>query len=156
MSRIAVAVALLAISWSVSTSVAHADPEPPPPPPPAPGEEAPHGDEAAPPPGPLTSFGDGTYTVGTDIAPGVYQSAGPVEGNACYWKRSNNDGTVANAMTKQPQTVEIAPGDTTFKTSKCQEWQKTDAAPPPQPNPLDVLGPLSGLLGAGAASGGGG
>src|SRR5262245_38093000 len=117
MSRIAVTVALLAVSATVSMSVANADPEPPPPPP-APGEGAP------PPAAPMTSFGDGTYAVGTEIEPGVYQSAGPVEGSACYWKRSNNDGTVANAMTKKPQTVEIAPGDTTFKTSKCQEWQK--------------------------------
>lgn len=55
--------------------MAHADPAPPPPP-----------------PGPKTSFGDGTFTVGTDIVPGVYQSAGPVEGGVCYWKRSNGKG----------------------------------------------------------------
>jgi hypothetical protein len=150
MSRIAVAAALLVVGWSASTSVAYADPEPAPPPP------APHGEEGAPAPGPLTSFGDGTYAVGTEILPGVYQSAGPVEGSACYWKRSNNDGTVANAMTKKPQTVEIAPGDTTFKTSQCQEWQKTDAAPPPPPNPGDLLGQLGSLVGPAALGPSGG
>jgi predicted lipid-binding transport protein (Tim44 family) len=50
-------------------------------------------------------------------------------------------------MTKKPQTVEIAPGDTTFKSSQCQEWQKTDAAPPPAPNPGDLLGQLGSLIG---------
>ena len=152
-SRVAAAAALLAIGWSASTVVASADPEPPPPPP---GEGAPPAADAPPPPaGPKTSFGAGTYAVGTDIAPGVYQSAGPVEGEVCYWKRANGEGTVANAMTKKAQTVQIEPSDTTFETSDCQQWQLTDAPPPPKPNPLDVLGPLSGLIGAGAAPAGG-
>lgn len=138
MSRIAVAASLLVIGWSASTAPAHADPAPPPPP-----------------PSPKTSFGDGTYVVGTDITPGVYQSAGPVGDGACYWKRSNGDGIVANAMTKKPQTVQIEAGDTAFTSSKCQEWQKTDAAPPPRPNPLDVIGQLGSLLGIGAAPSGG-
>ena len=138
MSRIAVAAALLVIGWSASTAVAYADPAPP-----------------APPPGPKTSFGDGTYAVGTDIQPGVYQSAGPVGDGACYWKRVNGDGIVDNAMTKKPQTVQIEAGDTTFKSSECQEWQKTDAAPPPPGNPADLLGQLGLLIGRGALGGGG-
>lgn len=138
MSRIAAAAALLVIGWSASSAVAYADPAPP-----------------APPPGPKTSFGDGTYAVGTDIEPGVYQSAGPVDGGACYWRRANGDGILANAMSKKPQTVQIEAGDTTFKTSKCQEWQKTDAAPPPKPNPGDVIGQLGTLIGVGAAPGSG-
>ena len=83
--------------------------------------------------------------------PGVYQSPGPVEGGVCYWKRSNGDGTVANAMTKKPQTVQIEAGDTTFKSSECQEWQKTDAPPPPNPSPVDIIGQLGSLLGGGSA-----
>ncbi|OBK78738.1 hypothetical protein [Mycobacterium sp. 1274761.0] len=159
MSRIAVAAALLVIGWSASTSVAHAEPDPSPTPSPhggggAPGPAQP-GAEAAPPPGPLTSFGDGTYQVGTQILPGVYQSAGPVEGGVCYWKRTNGQGTLANAMSKQPQTVQIQAGDTTFKTSQCQDWQKTDAPPPARPNPGEVLGSLGSLIGGGAAPAGG-
>lgn len=134
MSRIAAAAALLVVGLSASTPLASADPAPPPPP-----------------PEPKTSFGDGTYAVGTDILPGVYQSAGPVEGGVCYWKRSNGDGTVANAMTKKPQTVQIEAGDTTFKSSECQDWQITDAAPPAPPNPVDVIGQLGSLIGVGAA-----
>lgn len=138
MSRIAVAAALLVVGWSASTAVAYADPAPP-----------------SPPPGPKTSFGDGTFAVGTEIVPGVYESAGPVGEGACYWKRVNGDGIVANAMTKKPQTVQIEAGDTAFTSSECQEWQKTDAAPPPKPNPADVIGQLGSLIGIGAAPGGG-
>ena len=138
MSRIAVAAAALVVAWSASTTVANADPAPPPPP-----------------PGPKTSFGDGTYAVGTDIMPGVYQSAGPVGDGACYWKRVNADGIVANAMTKKPQTVQIEAGDTAFTSSECQDWQKTDAPPPPPPSPGDLLGQLGSLLGVGAAPSGG-
>lgn len=120
------------------------------PPAPAPAGEPPSREGEAPPPGPLSSFGDGTYTVGTDILPGVYQSAGPVEGGVCYWKRANGDGIVANAMSKKPQTVQIEAGDTTFKSSECQEWQKTDAPPPPPPSPADLLGQLGSLIGQSA------
>ena len=94
MSRIAAAAAVLVVGWSASLAVANADPVPPPP------------------PGPKTSFGNGTYKVGTDITPGVYQSAGPVGDGACYWKRVNGDGIVANAITKKAQTVQIEAGDT--------------------------------------------
>lgn len=138
MSRVAVAALMIGIGFSVSTGVVHADPVPPPPP-----------------PGPKTSFGDGTYVVGTDVAPGVYQSAGPVDGGACYWKRVNADGIVDNAMTKKPQIVQIEAGDTAFTTSECQEWQKSDAAPPPKPSAVDVIGQLGSLIGVGAAPSGG-
>jgi hypothetical protein len=138
MSRIAAAAALLIVGMSASTAPAYADPAP-----------------APPPPGPKTSFGDGTYAVGTEIVPGVYQSAGPVDGGVCYWKRSNAEGTVANAMTKKPQTVQIEVGDTTFKSSECQDWQKTDAPPPAAPSPVDVIGQLGSLIGVGASPGGG-
>jgi hypothetical protein len=137
MSRIAVAAAVLVVGWSASTTMANADPALPPPP-----------------PGPKTSFGNGTYAVGTDITPGVYQSAGPVDDGACYWKRVNGDGIVDNAMTKKPQIVQIEAGDTAFTSSECQDWQKTDAAPPPKPSPIDVLGQLGSLLGAGGAPSG--
>ena len=37
---------------------------------------------------PKTSIdADGTYAVGTDIAPGVYSTAGPVGDGTCFWKR---------------------------------------------------------------------
>jgi hypothetical protein len=137
MFRIVAGAALLIVGASASIPLAYAEPAP-----------------APPPQGPKTSFGDGIYAVGADIVPGVYQSAGPVEGGVCYWKRSNGDGTVANAMTKKPQTVQIEAGDTTFKSSECQDWQKTDAPPPAPPSPVDLIGQLGSLIGVGAAPGG--
>lgn len=142
------AAGLLLAGWAASAGVAGADPEPTPPPAPAasPGP--------SPAPAPKTTIDkDGTYAVGTDIVPGIYSSAGPVENGACYWKRLGNpDGNlIDNALTKKPQVVQIDPTDKSFKTSGCQPWQLTpDANPPPSTPPVGVqgtLGILNGLLG---------
>jgi hypothetical protein len=104
--------------------------------------------DPAPPPAPKTSIdADGTYAVGTDIVPGVYSSAGPIPDGACYWKRVSGDKLVDNALSKKPQLVQIDPTDTTFTTNDCQAWQLTNAAPPPQPGPQDLLGQLGTFLG---------
>jgi hypothetical protein len=131
---------------AVSAGVAYADPEPTPSPAPSPA--------ASPAPGPKTTIDhDGTYAVGTDIAPGTYSSAGPVGSGTCYWKRLGNpDGNlIDNAMTKKPQVVQIDPADKSFKTSGCQPWQLTpEATPPantPPPGVQGTLGILNGLLG---------
>lgn len=108
----------------------------------------------------VTITKDGTYTVGKDIAPGVYASPGPLPGAVCYWKRSGTDNTTLNnAMTKQPQIIAIEATDATFKTKGCQPWQLTDVAPPPPAPPwlsglqlrhdLDVLNGLAGQSGNG-------
>ena len=139
MSRIAIAAALLVAGWfsrrGLGSRRSRATP---------------------PPPGPKTTIdADGTYAVGTDIAPGAYQSAGPIGDGACYWKRVNGSGIVDNALSKKAQFVQIDPGDTAFTTSDCQPWQKTDAAPPPQPGPGDLLGQLGSFIGRGILTGGG-
>ena len=148
----AVAAATVA-SWCLIAPVAQAQPAPPPPPPPLPAEAAP-GAPAAPAEGIKTTIdADGSYTVGTDIAPGVYQSAGPVDG-ACYWKRTAGDQLVDNALTKKPAFVQIMPTDTTFTTSDCQAWQLTNAPMPPQPGPGSLLGELTKVIGSGMFAGG--
>lgn len=132
--------------------------------------EPPHGPSAgAPPPapgpagsGPQTIIDhDGTFAVGTQIVPGVYTSAGPLPGDSCYWRRIGADNkTVDNALTKQPQTVQIDAADAAFKTNGCQPWQLTDGAPLPNQNPpwlsqlqfrhnLDILNGLAGQSGNG-------
>lgn len=133
--RIAAA-GLLVAGWATSAAVAGADPEP------------------TPPPGPKTTMDhDGTFAVGSDIAPGIYSSAGPVGDGTCYWKRTGNpDGNlVDNALSKKPQVVQIDPTDKSFKTSGCQPWQLTpDATVPASMPPAGVqgtLGILNGLLG---------
>lgn len=93
---------------------------------------------------------DGTYAVGTDITPGTYTSAGPVDGGACYWKRSGGPtGTdiLDNAMSKQPQIVQIQASDTSFKTTGCQPWARTEAPAPVPAHPLLGLLQLRGYLG---------
>jgi hypothetical protein len=131
-----VAAGLLVVGWAASAGVAGADPDP------------------APPPGPKTTIDhDGTYAVGTDIAPGTYSTAGPEGNGTCYWKRLGNpDGNlIDNAMSKKSQVVQIDPTDKSFKTSGCQPWQLTpDATSPantPPPGVQGTLGILNGLLG---------
>jgi hypothetical protein len=73
---------------------------------------------------------DGRYVIGTDIAPGVYSSAGPVGSGGCYWARlSSLDGSdiIDSAMSSKPQVVEIQTSDRVFKMDGCQPWRKTDS-----------------------------
>jgi hypothetical protein len=141
---------LIAAGWGASAGFANADP-PVPAPAPAPGPAA----GPTPQPGPKGAIDhDGTYTVGTDIAPGTYTSAGPLGSGVCYWKRLGDDKQLLdNAMSKKPQVVRIDPTDKTFKTDGCQPWQRNDAATPdPGKSPAEAglpLGILNSLLGGG-------
>nr|WP_244168061.1 hypothetical protein [Mycobacterium paraffinicum] len=137
-------------SASPAPSPAASSPSPGASPSPSPGASP----AAAPGPGPKTTIDkDGLYNVGSDIAPGIYSSGGPVNNGTCYWKRTGNpDGNIIdNAMSKKPQVVQIDPTDKAFKTSGCQPWQLTpDAVLPPTTPPAGVqgtLGVLNGLLG---------
>ncbi len=144
-----VAAGLVVVGWAASAAVAGADPEPTPAPSPA----------SSPAPAPAAAGAkttidhDGTYAVGTDIAPGIYSTAGPVGNGTCYWKRLGNpDGElIDNSLSKKSQVVQIEATDKSFKTSGCQPWQLTpDAALPPTTPPGNVqgtLGILNGLLG---------
>ncbi|MDT5112810.1 MAG: hypothetical protein QOE20_4700 [Mycobacterium sp.] len=139
------AAALVLASWSAAGGVASADPAAPPPPAPA---------------GPKTTIdADGIYKVGTDIAPGTYASAGPANDGTCSWKRiSAANETIDNALTHKPQVVSIEPTDATFKTSGCQTWSLTDAAPPASVGNLQAqaaMAMLNGILGGGVGGGGG-
>jgi hypothetical protein len=126
-TRSVAAAALVLVGCAASTGVASADPAP------------------APPPAPKTTIdADGTYTVGKDIAPGTYSSAGPVGEGACYWKRTNGSTIVDNALSKKPQIVQIEATDTSFTTNECQAWQLTDQ-PVPQSGPGDLMGALGQL-----------
>ncbi len=139
-----VAAALFLAGWGTGAGTAGADPtSPPPSPSPAPA--------SAPGPGPKTTIDhDGTFAVGSDIAPGTYSSAGPVGGHSCYWKRvggpSGNE-VLDNAMSKAPQIVQIDATDKSFKTDGCQPWQLTDAAAPNELPPSSAEAQLHGILG---------
>jgi hypothetical protein len=97
---------------------------------------------------------DGTYAVGTDIAPGTYSSAGPAGDGTCYWKRLNGTNIVDNALSRKPQVVRIDPGDTAFKTDGCQTWKLTpDAAPPAAGVPPGIAGAILGGIGTAIGNG---
>jgi hypothetical protein len=144
----AVAATVLVTGWTVTVGVGTAGADPTPDPTPAPAGPA-LGPAPGPTPGPAQAAGgpktsittDGTFVVGTDIAPGTYASAGPVGDGTCYWKRMSNaasDNMIDNALSKKPQIVQIDPTDAKFKTDGCQAWQLTDQTPPP-PGGLPAL-----------------
>jgi hypothetical protein len=142
-TKASVAAAITLVGMWASAGVAVAEPTPAP----------------APPAPKNTIDADGTYAVGADIAPGVYKSAGPVDGGACYWKRTSGEKMVDNGLTKRAPVVTIDPTDTSFTTNDCQTWQLTDCSqsvcPPPPGPPSGAIGPILSILGSqlGSAAG---
>jgi len=75
---------------------------------------------------PTNPFGDGSYFVGKDIAPGTWQSNGS---ESCYWERlSGFSGRLAdieaNAYVIGPTVVGIHPNDTGFRSQRCGTWTR--------------------------------
>ena len=71
-----------------------------------------------------TTFGDGTYVVGTDIQAGTYQTQG---GAGCYWARlSGLDGTddeiIYSTYATSSSVVQIKPTDVAFESINCGAW----------------------------------
>jgi hypothetical protein len=80
---------------------------------------------------------DGTWLVGTDIAPGTYRADGMVAGGSsadwCYWARlsdltggseADDNGIIDNHLGTGPGQVlvEILPTDVAFETKDCGTW----------------------------------
>lgn len=79
-----------------------------------------------PPTGPLTTFGDGVWEVGVDIAPGKYKTSGP-DGSNCYYSRlQENNGTLRdildNGNSDGPVTITIKDSDGYFESRGCNDW----------------------------------
>jgi hypothetical protein len=73
---------------------------------------------------PQSSFGDGTYVVGSHINPGTYRSPG---GSSCYWERLSGFGgtyndIIANGLPTGPAIVTISGSDAGFETVGCGTW----------------------------------
>ncbi len=71
-----------------------------------------------------TSFGDGIYIVGTDIAPGNYKNTASTN---CYYARLSAFDTqaiISNNNTDAVAIVTIAASDKGFQTSNCGTWTK--------------------------------
>ena len=76
---------------------------------------------------PKTSFGDGTFLVNKDIAPGTYRTSNAT--GYCYYERlSGTSGTfddiIANGNPDGQAIITIAPSDVAFKSARCGSWVK--------------------------------
>lgn len=88
------------------------------------GEDGPEEDAG----GPVTSFRDGTYLVGVDIAAGEYFTEGPGDEvfSVCYWSRNTDssgefDAIIANGLPEGPSRVTVNEGEY-FETTGCS-WE---------------------------------
>jgi hypothetical protein len=75
--------------------------------------------------GPSEPFGDGTYIVGTDIAPGTWRNDAP---QGCYWSRLRGfSGQMGDLITNAngKGIVTIATTDKGFKSHRCGTWTKS-------------------------------
>lgn len=98
-------------------------------PPPAPQTSAP---KSTAPAGPLTSFGDGIWQVGTlpsQIKPGTYRATVPDDSWGCYWERAKGTSgefqdIIANGLGERgaPVIVTIVSSDMAFRSEDCGTW----------------------------------
>jgi hypothetical protein len=75
---------------------------------------------------PAAPFGDGTFFVNKDIAPGTWRSNGA---DSCYWARLKGfsgelKDIIANGNTSTPTVVTIGSGDGGFTSHDCGTWTK--------------------------------
>lgn len=76
-----------------------------------------------------SGFGEGMFSVGTDIAPGTYRTSGPAGRLDCYWERlkdtrGGTDSIIANYLGRGSSTVTIDKSDAAFQTRWCNPWVK--------------------------------
>lgn len=73
------------------------------------------------------TFGDGTWMVGADIAPGIYRTVNE-ESGSCYWKRlSDTSGEASSiiaidSVDSGQVVVTVAPTDVAFASRRCGTW----------------------------------
>ena len=77
----------------------------------------------------VSSFSDGTYAVGVDIAPGTYEiRAAPV---VCRWRRLSdftwNEGVLADVRDSGRVIVEVLETDVGFSSKDCGTWEPLEA-----------------------------
>lgn len=75
-----------------------------------------------------TFSGDGTYLVGTDIAPGTYKAAPATSGN-CYYARLRDltgglNSIIDNNNTSGPLVVQVSPNDKALEVTGCADFHK--------------------------------
>ena len=91
------------------------------------------GNTPPPPPasGAATTFNDGTFHVGTDIAAGTYKNSDSSLG--CYWERvssfdGSGDSIIANSISISSEIVTISASDAGFTSENCGTWTLDSSA----------------------------
>ncbi|WP_037365989.1 hypothetical protein [Nakamurella lactea] len=75
------------------------------------------------PPEPAGTFGDGTYVVGKDVAPGTYQASDPNPPDGlCYWETRSADGELADNGVNDGLLF-IRSGAFSVRVSGCGTWK---------------------------------
>ena len=82
--------------------------------------------------GAQTSFDNGTFIVGTDIAPGTYRTAGPADPSLplCAYERMKDtsgdlvEANLGGGSTQGPAVVTIKKTDAAFQSVGCKTWTK--------------------------------
>lgn len=72
------------------------------------------------------SFGNGTFKVNIQIAPGLYRSTIPA-GKNCYWERSGS-GEPAYFLARGYGLMQVLPGDTRVWSKDCGTWTQVSAS----------------------------
>jgi hypothetical protein len=77
-------------------------------------------------PSPTSRFGDGSWFVGAEVAPGLWRNSDSSEG--CYWERLSGfswrlQDIIANEFSDSIQTVRIGGGDQGFHADGCGTWR---------------------------------
>ena len=75
---------------------------------------------------PAWPIANGTFLVGSEIAPGTYRSSAQ-PGSHCYWERLSGfsgsfDDVIANGLSDQSQLVTISRSDVGFTSHNCSGW----------------------------------
>lgn len=83
------------------------------------------------PSGPATTFGDGMYRVGSQIAPGTYWTNASL---FCYWERLSGftgdlSDILANDNTQGQTIVTIETTDKGFHSQRCGDWRPISSLP---------------------------
>jgi hypothetical protein len=75
----------------------------------------------------LTSFGDGTWQVGVDVAPGTYTTAGAVDPDCRHAVRTSAsvDDPPEGSGDPGPAAVVLDEDDGWFVTSGCATWRRS-------------------------------
>ncbi len=72
----------------------------------------------------LTSFGDGTWQVGIDVAPGTYTTTGGPDCRYALRPAATGADIVGNTVSPNPSTVVLSNDSGYFATSGCTTWRR--------------------------------